>query len=149
MADLIVFPVAVEAMARGEIDLESDTLKGVLVSTLSTVPDEPNAETVADFTTLDEYAGASYGRTALTGVSVDTNTSAQRVQVSANDLSFGAIGASGRAANGLLVVKHVNGGAADIPIAFLRFIANVNGDGSTAFSVVFPSGRLIHNSYPS
>lgn len=149
MADLMVFPAAIEALARGEIDLEGDTLKAVLVGSLSTVPTEPNAETVSDFTTLDEFDGTGYSRTALTGLAISTNTSGQRVQLAANSVSFGVLGAGSRAATGVLIVKHVNGGGADIPLSFQRFVANVNGDGSSPYAVTFPSGHVLHVSYPA
>lgn len=149
MADLIVFPEAVDRLAKGTLDLDGDTLKGVLVSTLSTVPNEPNALTVGGFTTLDEYDGSSYARTALTGVAVSKNSAAQRIQLAASSVAFGTLGASSRAAVGLLIVKHVDGAGGDIPISFQRFVANVNGDGSTAYSVTFPSGHILHCSYPA
>lgn len=149
MADLIVFPEAIRLIQTGALDLVSDTLKGVLVGTASTVPTEPDATTLAGFTTLDEFDGANYARTTITGRASSKVAALQKVFITADDLAFGVLGVGTRAATGLLIVKHVDGASGDIPVAFLRFAAATNGDGAGAYTVTFPSGRILSESYPA
>ena len=86
------FNRAKKRMADAEIDWASADIRAMLIMRNSTVPTEYGADTCADFTTLNEHDGASYGgAVALTGktsTEIDPTLATGYTSLDANDITF-------------------------------------------------------------
>lgn len=115
---------ALVQLTTGAIDLDTDDIRVALLMTNTTADTEIDAvDRVADYTTLDECDATGYARVALTGETVTEDTANNRAEFDADDASFTGLGGDAtRDIQGALVLKHVDGTAAnDIPIAFVEF----------------------------
>lgn len=100
---------------RGNIDLETDTLKVALFNDQTSYTFDPNAhEFVADVldggTTAEEFGnsgGTGYSRQALTGPSVTEDNSATDANFDADDTTFADI--DGATIQGAIIYKQVGG----------------------------------------
>ena len=79
-----LYGAAIEGIARGLIDLDAHSFKGLL-ATSSYTPNAATHDELADIT--NELAGGDYARVALAGLSV--TRSGTSVKIDCNDISFG------------------------------------------------------------
>lgn len=109
---------ATRALANKELDLDTDDLRVVLVSTNTTADTERDKTTVAGFTTLDEFNGANYSVQAISGRSISVNGTSHRAEVPAATSSWSAVGAGTRAIQAAIVVKWGGSLGASIPLLY-------------------------------
>jgi hypothetical protein len=76
------------ALAAGEIDWETATVKVMLVRTGSTAGSERSADNLAAFTTINRYNGSGYADQAVTGRVLQENAGANRVELLAGNTTF-------------------------------------------------------------
>lgn len=108
------------------IDWETDDLDARLVMTNTTVDTEPTADTVDDFTTLDECDATGYAHEDITSPAVSADdVDDEMVWTSDNWVVSGLSGDGTRDYQGFLVVKYVDGGTGDIPLLFVDFDTDV------------------------
>lgn len=117
MADF-AYTLAMDKIARGEIDLSSDDIRAILVMTNSTANSQDSAEFISSFTTFDEYDGSGYARQALASLTLTPNLTTKRVHFSSDSIVFASLGAGTRSGFALLIYKHVGADSANIPIFF-------------------------------
>ena len=125
-----VFNEAKRMLFAGELDLNADDIRGLLVMSNTTVDTENDGILdLADFSTLDECDDDTYARQALTNETVTADDSNDRAEFDADDITFENTGDATRDIAGLLLYKHVDGTAAnDKPIAFYDFTATLDGN---------------------
>lgn len=110
------YPEAMRAHLAGEIDFDTDDLRGILVMTNTTADTEITAETIDDFSTLDEMDGSGYVRTSLGTVTVVKGASAGQASF---QFSFALVSAGTRNVQALIIYKHVNDDTDSIPIMYI------------------------------
>lgn len=115
-----VFNVYATQVFPGTYDLSSATVKVALVMTNTTVDTEKTAQTLADFSVLDEYDGAAYARQTLASKTITQDDVNNRGVFDAADATFATLGAGTRQAAGMLILLDLGGAdSANIPIAFI------------------------------
>ena len=120
-----------QRVAEGEIDLDADTLKILLVMTDTTCDTEANIQTLSGFDDMDEMDGANYEVKTLGSLTHALDTSNNRFELDAANVTYTALGAGSRNVQGVLLYKHVDGtDANDQPIAFIEFGSSLSADGS-------------------
>lgn len=107
------------ALARGEIDLQSDDIRAMLVMSNTTADTEDDANTISDFSTLDECDGANYARQALANEAVNEDAANDRAEFDADNVVFSSLGAGTRQNVGLVVYKHVTNDADSVPLFYI------------------------------
>lgn len=110
---------AKRALLAGELDLDTDDLRVMLVMTNTTADTEDDANTISGFTTLDEYDGSGYARQALANETISEDAANDRAEVDADDAVFASLGAGTRQAQAAIVFKHVTNDTDSVPIAFI------------------------------
>lgn len=103
---------------NGSIDLDTSTLKAILLMTSTTV-DTEDKQFVSGFTTLDEMDGSGYSRVTLSGGTVTGDLVNHRGEIVFSDIRFTGVGAGTRQVQGVLIYKHVTNDADSIPIAYM------------------------------
>jgi hypothetical protein len=116
MADVVFQGFYNEVPAPGD----TPDLRAILVMGSSTILSEPAAETVGDFTLLDEFDGIGYARYDCAGVTVtyQTGTTPDQVEINftdGDDVFGDPVAAGGDDIMAMLVVRNVDGGNGDIP----------------------------------
>ena len=114
----IVYTKAKTKLAKAELNLHTDDIRVLLVMTNTTTDTEEDKEFMDDFTTLDEYGGANYVRKALVE-SVGEDLTNNRAEMDATDVTWTALGAGARQAQGVVIYKHVSAESDSIPIAYI------------------------------
>jgi len=111
------------ANAAGEIDLNADDIRAILVMTNTTADTENDAKVyVGDLTTLDECDATGYSRQALANEAVNKDDANDRAEFDADDASFaGLSGDATRDYQGVVLYKHVTNDADSPLIAFIEF----------------------------
>ncbi len=104
---------------KGNIDLDGDDLRSLLVMTNTTADTELDKQTLDAFTTLDEFDGAGYTRQTLTGKVVVEDTGNDRGEFSMDNITFGPIDAGTRNIAGVLIFKFVTDDTDSIPVFWL------------------------------
>lgn len=112
------------------IDLVNDSLYVRLTTAALTVNDD--MDTVTELTEFVEHDGANYpaGGAALASKTATLDNANDRAVFDAADLTFTALGAAAATNKGALIVKHVDGGANDIPLIYFEWAAPVTNDGT-------------------
>lgn len=112
---------AKRALLAGEINWASDDIRVLLVMTNTTADTEVDANTFADFTTLDQFDGSGYSSPGLALASKVINEDAgnDRAEGDAADLDFGALGNGTRQIQAAIVFKFVTNLNASKPLAYL------------------------------
>lgn len=112
---------ATRLAANGDLDLDTDDLRVLLVMTNTTADTERAATTIGGFTTRDEFDGSGYsaGGQAIAGRSLSVNGTSHRTEVPATANTFPTLGAGTRAIQGALIYKFVTSVALSIPIAWI------------------------------
>jgi len=113
-----IFNEAKRALAAGELDLDTDDLRLMLVMTNTTADTEDDVNFVGSFTTLDEYDGASYARQAIAGKVINEDAANNRAELDGTDTVFTSLGAGTRQAQAAVLYKHVTNDADSVPIAY-------------------------------
>lgn len=115
-----VFTPAKEQLAKGLLAMHSSSWRVALLMTNTTVTSNEDAATVSGISTLDEYNGSGYARQTPASPAVNRDDPNNRAEFDANDITFAALGAGTRQAQGMLLIKNVDGTAAnDIPVAYI------------------------------
>lgn len=134
----VFYNEAARAIAAGEIDLNADDIRVMLLMTNTTADTENDGiVNIDDFTAVDEMDGANYGAPKeLANEAVNKDDANDRAEFDADDLTAGgtgwtALGNGTRAVQGALIYKHVDGSDAnDLVICFSEFGSTVNPGGS-------------------
>lgn len=109
-----LFTHAKTNIAKGQIDLANDTLKVLLVGTLSNADTKQDADFLGDIT-LDEFTDATYSRKTVTGQTV-TNDDVNKWSIfDMDDVTWSPL--DGDTAKGMIIHKHVTDDTDSIPIA--------------------------------
>lgn len=118
MASFVYTP-AKASLLSADLDLNSHDMRVALLMSNTTADTTQDATNLDDFT-LDEYDGANYARKTLSGEVVNTDTTNDRGEFDATDISWTALGAGTRQAAGMLLYRHVDGTAAnDVAVAWI------------------------------
>lgn len=114
-----VYTPAKAKLLSGDIDLNTDDIRVLMVMSNTTADTETDAEFVGSITTLDECDGANYARVTLTGEAVAADLANDRGEFDANDISWTNLGAGTRNNVALVVFKFVTNDAASPLIAYI------------------------------
>lgn len=107
-------------------DWDTDNLDARLLMTNTTVDTEPDKDTVAGFTTLDQCDATGYAIEDITTPAISADDIDMEFVWSSDDWAWGGLsGDASRAYQGALVVFWVDGGTGDIPVLFVDFTADV------------------------
>lgn len=128
-----VYIPAKQKLWSGQIDLDTDDIRCMLLMTSTTADTETSKEFINQFTTLDEFNGAGYVRQVLTNEAVNADAGNSRAEFDADDPAFGALSNGTRAFQGAMLFKFVTNDTDSIPLCWLPNSpgANVNPGGST------------------
>ena len=118
MADM-VYNYAKAKLLSGDIDLDADDIRVLLVMTNSTCDTEDDCDFIDQFTTLDEMDGANYVRKALAGEVVAVDLPNNRGEFDAENVTWTALGVGTRQVLGAVLYKFVTNDADSIPIAYI------------------------------
>lgn len=113
-----VYTKALTKIALGDIHFDTDDIRVALVMTNTTADTEEDVEFMDDFGTLDEMDGANYARKALTEA-VNEDTTNDRAEFDAADLTWTSLGAGTRSMAGAIVLLHVTNDTDSIPIIYI------------------------------
>ena len=105
-------------ITNGGLDWDTHDIRVALCMTNTTADTEKDKALMNAFTTLDEYDGANYARKALTESTAEDNTN-HRGTMDATDITWTALGAGTRNAQGMLVYRHVTNDTDSIPIMWI------------------------------
>lgn len=105
----------------GEIDLNTDDIRVMLLMTNTTADTETTKEFISQFTTLDEFDGAGYARVAMTTEAVNQDTPNARAEFDADNTAFAALTTGTRQIDAGIIFKFVTNDADSIPIFLLQF----------------------------
>lgn len=110
----------------GTIDLDTNDMRAALLMTNTTADTEANIQLMNAYSTLDECNATGYARLALASEAVNVDTSNNRAEFDATDLSFtGLSGDASRAIQGVLIYKHVTNDTDSLPVVFVDFAADI------------------------
>lgn len=133
-----------ERVAEGTIDLDTDTLKILLVDTTTTVDTDSDAQTLSGYVTLGEFNGANYAVKTISVTSSAVDTVNNRYELDGADVTYTALGVGTNSVQGVLLYKHVDGtDANDQPIAFIEFGSNLTPDGSDV-TIAWDAEGILH-----
>lgn len=138
MASFVYTRAAAGALSRLTISGSALTdVRVALLSSNTTADTEEDTQFISGFTTLDEYNGANYARKALASEAVNIDTTNDRGEFDAADLTAGgtgwtALGAGTRNIVGILGYFHVTNDADSQPFWWDDSAAQLpfNGNGS-------------------
>lgn len=114
-----VYTPAKVLLATAQLDLSSVDIRALLVMSSSSAAAETNAPTIAFFSTLDEYDGASYARQMLTGIAVNEDDSNARAELMTNPITWPTLGAGTRQATAMILFRFVTDDSDSVPIAYV------------------------------
>lgn len=123
----LVYNYAKTKLITGQIDLDADDIRVLLVKVAAstTCDTEVNAQTISGFTTLGEISATNYVRKALASEVVNTDTSNNRAEFDAADVTWTALGgASNDTIGGYVIYKHVTNDTDSIPILYNEFASS-------------------------
>jgi len=107
-------------LMNGSIDLSSDDIRVLLVSSDTTADTEEDKEFVDNLTTLDEFDGANYVRKALASEAVAADEANDRGEFDADNVTWTALGAGTRELTGIVVFMHVTNDTDSPLIAYIH-----------------------------
>jgi hypothetical protein len=112
--------IALQKLAKGEINLGTADLRVLLVMTNTTCDTEFDKTTLSGYTALDEFNGTGYTRADLTMSAVAIDGSGHIAWADAADFTFGSLTGGSRQIQGELLYLYVDGtNAHDIPLGFI------------------------------
>lgn len=106
-------------IALGDIHFDTDDMRVLLVMTNTTTDTEEDKTFIDQFTTLDEFDGAGYSRGALGNEAVNEDTTNDRAEFDADNLTFSSISAGTRNIQAAVVYKHVSNDTDSVPVLFI------------------------------
>lgn len=118
-----VYTNAKRGIMAGEIDLNADDIRVLLVDSSTTTDTEEDVTTISAFTTLGELSGTGYVRKALVSEAVTADNTNNRGEFDADDVVWTAINAG--TAITALVYKHVTNDTDSIPLIYHELPAPV------------------------
>jgi len=122
---------------EGDLDWETANLDSLLLMNNTTADTEPDADTVNDFSTLDECDATGYAHEDITNPAVSADDADnEMVWTSDNHVWSGLGGDATRDYQGCLIVQYVDGGTGDIPLLFCDWSSDVT---SAATQVTAPA----------
>lgn len=121
----------------GDLDLNSDDLRLLLLMTNTTADTDVDADNTGNYT-LDEMDGANYARQALGNEAVNVDDSNDRAEFDADDVSIASLGNGTRQMQGALIHEHITNDAGSFPFVYVEFSSTINPGGST-FSIAWNS----------
>lgn len=137
-----VYNEAKRAIYAGEMDLNLDDMRVILVMTNTTIDTQNDGiVNTANFTTLDEMDGAGYARQALANEAVNKDDANDRAEFDADDVAFGALSNGTRQIQGWLIHEHITNDASSVPLASADFSGPINPGGSSLTSTPTRSPR--------
>lgn len=102
-----------------------------LLMTNTTADTENNIATLSSYTTLDKFDGSGFSdNLALTGEAVNVDAINNRIELDADDVSFGAVGNGTRQIQGILVFDYNGADASSVPFIFIEFSSTFNPAGA-------------------
>lgn len=103
------------------VDFTTADTRVILVMTSTTANTEKDVNTIAAFTTLDEYDGSNYttGGAALASKVVTEDPSNNRAFFDAADLTFSALGAGTRQCKAAIIYKFITNLGLSVPLAYV------------------------------
>lgn len=119
---------AKRALLAGELDLDANTIRCLLVMTNTTADTEKDKLTISGFTTLDEMDGSGYSRQTLSGKAVAADNTNNRGEFTASDITFQNVSAGTRSVAAAILYKFITDDTDSVPIAYI----------DTAGSLAFP-----------
>lgn len=116
-----IYDQAAKELFEGTLDLDSDTLKVLLVDSDTTADTERDKLTLSAFTDLSEADGANYARQTLSSVAVALDTGTHVVGLTADDTTFSTLGsnASGLQNQAAILFVDRGGDSSNLPIAYI------------------------------
>lgn len=127
--------------ADGTFDWNTDDIRILLVDSTTTCDTEPNVTSLSGYATLGELSGTGYVRKALVNEAVNVDTSNNRAELDADDITWTGLNAG--TAVGFLIYKHVDGTLAnDQPIAYSEFATPFISNGGNFTITVDVEGLL-------
>lgn len=125
-----VYNNAKRAFFAGELDLDSNDIRVIILMTNTTANTEDTAATISAFTTLDEHNGTNYVRKACASEAISQDNTNDRAEFTYSAITWTALGAGTRQAQAFLVYKHVTNDSDSIPLIYIDtggFPFNTNG----------------------
>ena len=112
-----VYTKAKANLLSGDIDLDADDIRVMLVTSTTTADTEEDTTFIDQFATLGEFTDGSYSRKALAGEVVNTDNTNNRGEFDADDVTWSSL--TGDTAQAAVVFKFVTNDAASIPICYI------------------------------
>lgn len=122
--------IAKSRMMSGDMDLNGDDMRLILVMTNTTADTDVDADNTSGYT-LDEMDGANYARVALANEAVNTDDTNDRAEFDADDVTISSLGNGTRQMQGALIHEHITNDAGSFPLCFVEFSSTINPGGST------------------
>lgn len=140
----VIYNEFLRANAAGEIDLNADDIRAILVMTNTTADTDNDAVVfVDDIGTLDECDDNGYSRQALGSEAVNKDDANDRAEFDATDLSFSLDGDGTRDIQGILLYKHVTNDADSPVIAFIEPSNQPISSGATQIDVPWDAEGIL------
>lgn len=115
-----VYTEAKEQLLQGLLDFDApNDFRILLLMSNTTADTEEDVSFVDEITTLDECDGANYARKSLASDAVSKDTTNNRGEYDAADISWTALGAGTRSNVAMQLIKHVTNDADSIPIGYI------------------------------
>lgn len=126
-----MFNVAKQRTWAGDMDLNGDDMRLVMLMTNTTVDTEQDTITnTSNFTTLDEMDGTNYARQNLANEAVNRDDGNDRAEFDSDDVTINSLGNGTRQMQGALIHEHITNDAGSFPAFWVEFAATVNPGGS-------------------
>lgn len=115
-----LYDEAAKELFKGHLELDTVTIKVLLVDADTTADTEKTAANLAAFTDLSEADGAGYARQTLASQSVDFDAGTKVVSLDGDDVSF-TIGANTSTEQNQAALVYVDRGGAgsDLPLLYI------------------------------
>lgn len=131
MASLLNLP-GMQDLLDGTSNWLTSDYRARLLMTNTTADTENNKATLSAYTTLDKFDGSGFSdNLALTGEAVNVDSANNRIELDADDLSFGALGNGTRQIQGVELFDFNTNDADSVPFCFIEFSSTVNPGGAT------------------
>lgn len=124
--------IGMRNLLNGTSNWLTSDYRGRLLMTNTTADTENDKATLSAYTTLDKFDGSGFSdNLALTGETVTADTDNNRVELDADDLSFGALGNGTRQIQGIILFDFNTNDADAVPFVFIQFSSSFNPAGAT------------------
>lgn len=144
----LIFNKALEALANGSLDMDTDVIRALAATTDSAGTPDPDHDYLSDLLTavLTEVSVSGYSRATLSSATVTEDDTDDEAEVDYADLSFGSSVASGETVKGFIIYKQVGGDdstpADDLLIAWIDKDSTGDFSARTGGGLVLGGGAL-------